>query len=178
MRVAVYGGSFHPPHVGHAMVAAWVRWTDQADAVWLVPTYDHPFGKDLAPFATRVAWCEAMAADVGDFVHVSDIEARLEGTSWTVRTLQALADAHPEHSFRLLLGADAWASRDAWRDWATIERDFVPLVVGRPGHPPIPGAPVFPDVSSTQVRALLAAGEPVDGLVTASVARQLAAPSG
>ena len=39
MRIAVYGGSFNPPHVGHAMVVSWLLWTRRADRVWLVPAF-------------------------------------------------------------------------------------------------------------------------------------------
>ena len=56
--VAGYGGSFNPPHVGHAMVAQWVVWTGRADAVWFVPVYQHAFegrhDKTLASFDQRV----------------------------------------------------------------------------------------------------------------------------
>ena len=57
MQVAFYGGSFHPPHLGHAMVL-WLHWCDQVDEVWLAPVYDHPFakGRGLAPYEHRVAW--------------------------------------------------------------------------------------------------------------------------
>ena len=43
MRVAVYGGSFNPPHVAHAMVASWLLWTRLVDEVWLVPVFRHAF---------------------------------------------------------------------------------------------------------------------------------------
>ena len=64
MRVAVYGGSFNPPHIVHGWVASWLLWTGRVDAVWLVPVYRHAFedrhDKRLAPYADRMAWCQAM----------------------------------------------------------------------------------------------------------------------
>ncbi len=165
MRVAVYGGSFDPPHVGHAMVAAWLGWTRRVDEVWLVPTYQHAFEKDLAPFDTRVALCEAMARSLGPHVRVDRVEERLERPSYTIHTLEALARAHPEHSFRLVIGSDVLEQTDAWHRWDLIEERFVPVVVGRVGYEEVPGAPSFPPVSSTEVRRALRAGESVAHLV-------------
>lgn len=168
-RVVVYGGSFHPPHVGHAMVASWLRWTDQADEVWLVPTAHHAFGKVMAPLERRLRWCEVFARDVGDFVRVSAIEGSLPAPSYTLRTLDALAAAHPDFRFRLVVGADLRATVDRWHRWDRIEQTYAPIWVGRDGYPSVADTPTFPGVSSTEVRRRLAAGESVDGLLTAGV---------
>ncbi len=167
--IGVYGGSFNPPHVGHALVVGWLQWTDRVDEVWLVPSYRHPFDKPLAPFEERVAWCRAMAADVGGSVRVSTVERRLPTPSYTIDVLRALARESPALRLRLVVGADTLRQVHLWKDWAAIEREFAPLVVGRAGFPPRPDAPTFPDVSSTEVRRRLAAGEPVDHLLTRSV---------
>lgn len=151
------------------MVAAWLRWADRADEVWLLPTHHHAFGKALAPFEDRVSWCEALAEAVGPHVSVCRIEAELPGTSYTRRTLDVLAERHPGCRFRLVIGADLLPTTPRWKDWAGIEAHYEPLVVGRAGHPPVAGAPVFPDVSSTAIREALAAGQPVDHLVPAAV---------
>ncbi|HMV67690.1 MAG TPA: nicotinate-nicotinamide nucleotide adenylyltransferase [Myxococcota bacterium] len=178
MRIGVYGGSFHPPHVGHGLVAAWLGWTRRVDEVWLVPVGGHAFGKELAPFADRVRWCEALAAEVGPWVRVSAIEGQLPVPSYTVQTLDALAARHPEHGFQLVIGADILPDVPRWRDWGRIERAYPPIVVGRGGYPDVPGSPTFPAVSSTAIRAALARGEPVDHLVPAAVRALLPAPPG
>lgn len=169
MRIAVYGGSFDPPHVGHAMVAAWLRWTGHAEEVWLVPTFAHAFGKQLTPFDTRRRWCEALAADVGPWVRVCTVESELPEPSYTIDTLQALAAAHPQHRFRLVVGGDVLGQVQDWRRWDLIQERFEPLVVGRAGYPPVPGAVSFPEVSSTEIRARLSQGQPVDHLLTRGV---------
>ena len=173
MRVGVYGGSFHPPHVGHAMVAAWLVWTEQVDEVWLLPTGDHPFGKRLAPFADRVRWCEALAASVGPRVKVCAVEGSLPAPSYTVDTLDHLASTHPEHAFRLVMGADLVPTTPQWRDWARIAATYDPLVVGRAGHGEVDGVPTFPEVSSTEIRERLSAGASVQGFVPAAVIEAL-----
>lgn len=172
--IAVYGGSFQPPHVGHAMVAAWLSWTGLADEVWLVPVGEHAFGKALWPFAERVALCRAMAADVGAFVQVCTLEGELAGVSYTVRTLDAIAAQRPEDRIRLVMGADQWAVRASWREWDRLESRYAPIVVGRAGFGDVDGAPTFPDVRSTALRERLAQGLDLQGWVTASVERRLA----
>lgn len=162
MRVAVFGGSFNPPHVGHAMVAAWLTWTGRADEVWLVPAFHHAFDKPLRPFARRVAACERLAARIPG-LRVETIEASLPAPSYTIHTLRSLAARHPAHRFHLVVGSDVLAQRPQWRAWDEIEADFAPLVVNRAGFPPAGDGPVFPDVSSTAIRRRLAAGEAVDG---------------
>ncbi len=168
MRVAVFGGSFNPPHVGHAMIAGWLRWADRCDEVWLTPAHVHALGKPLAPFAARVRACERMAELVGGHVRVCPIEATLPSPSFTVVTLDALSAAHPDHQFRLIVGADILRQAHQWREWQRIERDYAPIVLGR-GAEAVAGAPSFPDVSSSEIRARLQRGEPVDHLVPRSV---------
>ena len=58
-RVGLFGGSFNPPHVAHQLVALYVLET-LVDEVWFVPTYSHPFGKDLAAYDHRIAMSMAL----------------------------------------------------------------------------------------------------------------------
>ena len=177
MRIAVYGGSFNPPHVGHAMVASWVRWTAQADAVWLVPVFRHAFenrhGKLLAPFERRMEWCAALAAELGPSVVVCDVERHLPAPSFTVDTLGHPASLHPQHEFRLVVGADVLPQVDEWRRWDEIASRHAPIIVGRQGYPPPEGGHSvdFPAVSSSEVRERLRHGKPVDHLLTSGVQR-------
>ncbi len=178
MRIAVYGGSFNPPHVGHGMVVSWLRWTNLVDAVWLVPVYRHAFegvhDKTLASFEERLGWCEAFAQDIGQGVAVCAVEAELPTPSYTIDTLRFLADRHPEHHFRLVVGADAIPHLPKWRDWEGISSAFAPVIVGREGYEGPDDSVAFPDVSSTEIRRRLKTGEPIGHLVTARVGRLLA----
>ena len=55
--VAIYGGSFNPPHVAHQLISLLVLETVVVDELWWVPTFRHAFGKELALFEDRVAMC-------------------------------------------------------------------------------------------------------------------------
>jgi nicotinate-nucleotide adenylyltransferase len=170
MRVALFGGSFNPPHVAHQLVALYVLETRPIDELWLVPCFQHPFEKSLEPFADRMRMCERAAAALGPRVKVSDVEGRLGGESRTLRTVQALRSAHPQVAFSLVIGSDLEAETDGWYGAGELKRSVPFIVVGRGGAGAgDPDAVTMPAVSSTEVRERLRAGRPVDGLVPAAV---------
>jgi nicotinate-nucleotide adenylyltransferase len=167
MNVAVYGGSFNPPHLSHQLAIACVLSTARVDEVWVVPTFKHPFDKLLAPFDDRVRMCERAAVPFAR-VRVVRIEEELGGESYTLRTLKVLTERHPEHTFALVIGADLVAERERWHGWSELSKLGRFIVVGRQGAPS-PGGVELPAISSTEVRRRLKSGEPVDNLVDARV---------
>jgi nicotinate-nucleotide adenylyltransferase len=165
--VAILGGSFNPPHVAHLMAAYWTLATQEVREVWLLPSYRHPFGKELAPFLDRVRMCELAARELRG-VAVCTAERELAAdphVGKTVRTLEHLAEKHPELDFALVVGADILPDTPKWYRWDRVQELARVIVVGREGFPPVPGAPSLPAVSSTEIRARLARGESVAGLV-------------
>lgn len=157
--LGVFGGAFDPPHLGHAMVPAYLRLRGLVDRVLVVPCADHPLGKDLSALPRRMALVRAAMAIHRDAVEVSDVEARLQaehgGPSYTLRMLEAVAAEHPGWAVRLVVGSDILGEVQRWHRWDEIVRRFEPIVVPRTGHAP-PDACALPAVSSTQVRAWLA----------------------
>jgi len=177
MRIAVFGGSFNPPHVGHQMAALWVLETAGVDELWFVPALVHPFDKALAPFEDRFRMCELAAAALGARARVSDVEARLGGASVTVRTIETLMAANPGATFSLVIGTDLVAESSTWFRAEDLHRLVPFIVVGRQGRSAPDGdtkrdghpAPDIPDVSSTAIRAALGEGRPVDDWVSRRV---------
>ena len=139
-------------------------------------------GRVVASAPQRLALAAAAVEGI-DGIEVSDVEVERDGASVTADTLEALA--RPDRELFLILGADAVANMGTWRrlddtrDLATI------VVVERSGdvhaEPPGDGWKVervaIPrlDVSSTDIRARLAAGRPVDGLLPPEVVRAIRA---
>jgi len=152
------------------MVASWIQWTNRADAVWLLPTFRHAFEKALAPWELRLRMAQALAEAVGGGCRVEPVEADLPVPSYTVRTLEVLAARHPDHELALVVGADVIQQLPHWREIDRLRARFPLIEVGRQGWPPLPNAPSFPDVSSTEIRARVGAGQPYRHLVPASVA--------
>ncbi len=117
--VAVYGGSFDPPHVAHVLSAAYALSVGGFDKVLVVPVFEHPFGKVLAPFSDRLALCHTAFEGQGR-VEVSGIEAELERPSYTERTLERLSHDHPDWRLRVLVGSDVLADTSAWHEFPEV----------------------------------------------------------
>jgi nicotinate-nucleotide adenylyltransferase len=158
VNVAVFGGSFNPPHLAHVLAVATVLATTEVDQVLVVPTFKHPFAKSLAPYNDRVTMCH-LAMGWMPRVDVSRVEESLGGESKTLHTLEHLKKLHPEWRLRLVMGADLLLESPKWFRFDEVRAIAPPLVLGRagidaPGAPP----PVLPAISSTDVRAKIAAG--------------------
>ena len=172
--IGLFGGSFNPPHVAHQMVMLYVLETCGVDELWMIPTYHHPFAKELVDFEHRCRMCELAAAALGTRVHVSRIEGELaRNVSRTLETIEALGERHPDARFRLVVGADILQETHKWYRWDRIEELAPPIVVGRAGLD-VRGVEM-PAVSSTEIRSRLARGEPVDDLVPCGVVRYIEA---
>jgi nicotinate-nucleotide adenylyltransferase len=153
--VAVFGGSFNPPHVAHVLACALLLSVQQVDRVLVVPTFRHPFAKSLAPFEERLHMCK-LAMGWIPRVEVSRVEAKIGGESRTLRTLEHLATAHPDWVLRLVIGSDILAEAPRWFGFDEIAKRAPPLVLARAGVTvPDSGPALLPDVSSTQIRDLI-----------------------
>jgi nicotinate-nucleotide adenylyltransferase len=168
MHVAIFGGSFNPPHLAHQMAALYVLETAPIDELWIVPAFEHAFGKALTPFADRLAMCELAAAALGPRVVVSAVERELGGPSRTLQTVRRLQGQFPRHVFSLVIGADLLSQVPSWHGGEELQRTVPFIVVGRTGFD-VAGRLALPRLSSTEVRGALAAGRAVDGLVPRSV---------
>jgi nicotinate-nucleotide adenylyltransferase len=181
-RIGVLGGTFDPVHTGHVVVAVEARAQLELDEVLLVVAGDpwQKAGRIAATAADRLALVAAAVEGI-EGVTASPIEVERAAPSVTADTLEALAA--DDRDLFLILGADAVANMRTWRrlhetaDLATL------VVVDRHGRPPAepPGdgwrverveIPEL-EISSTDLRARLAAGRPVDGLMPPAVVRAI-----
>lgn len=183
-QIGVLGGTFDPVHHGHIATAADVRHALGLDRVLLVVAGDpwQKRGRVVASAQDRLALTR-LAVDGVDGVEASAVEVDREGASVTADTLEALAA--PGRELFLVLGADAVANMGTWRRLDDTKALATVVVVDRAGdldvHPPGDGwrfvhvrVPRL-DISSTDLRARLAAGKPVDGLVPPAVMTEIAA---
>ncbi len=171
MQIALFGGSFNPPHVAHQLSCAYVLAVarPRVDEIWMIPTWKHPFAKSLVSYDDRVQMCERAALAFGGRVVVSRVEEDLGGESYTLNTVKALRARHSQHQFALVIGADLVAERERWHGWPELKSLIEFIVVGRQGQPAVGAALDLPPVSSTEIRAMLARGENVGGWMDAGV---------
>jgi nicotinate-nucleotide adenylyltransferase len=176
----VFGGTFDPIHVGHIVAAVDCRAALELDRVLLVVAGDpwQKRGSVVAEGADRLALVRAAVEDV-EGVEASSAEVGRDAASVTADTLETLGA--PERQLFLLLGADAvrnmptWRRLDETRDLATLviieragdKRADAPSAGWRVERVAIPSL----DISSTDLRARLERGWPVDGLVPPAVVR-------
>jgi nicotinate-nucleotide adenylyltransferase len=158
MRIALFGGSFDPPHLGHVLAATYARSMAGVDAVWVMPVARHPFAKALSPFATRLTWCQAAFSPLGTWISVRDDEAdNASGRTWDL--LDLLDQRYPGHQWALIGGSDIVHQLPSWYRGAELAARIEFIAVPRRGFDDDPTA--LPEVSSSTIRARHAAGESV-----------------
>jgi len=160
-RVAVFGGSFNPPHFAHMAVVFWLLGARLADYVWIIPCWRHMFGKRLAPFKHRFSMCQ-MAFSVFNNCSVLDTEKKLGGPSLTLRTIQTLKKTYPDFDISLVIGYDNWLVRDKWEGFEQLEKECGIIVVEE-------NAPI-PVIRSTAIRKKIKACEDISNMAPKCVA--------
>jgi nicotinate-nucleotide adenylyltransferase len=168
------GGAFDPPHNGHVALARAAIDRFDLDRLVVLPTGDPPHKEVGTPAEIRYRLAEAAFSAIPK-VELSRYELDRPGPSYTVDTVRWASERYGDVLF--FVGADHWARFDRWHEPDGVLRHARLAVVARPGVD-VPAArdrvvifemaPV--DVSSTEVRARVARGEPIDDLVPPRVA--------
>ena len=185
MRLALFGGSFDPPHIGHLLVAVDAAEQLALDRVLFMPAATQPLkaGRVVAAAEHRVAMVRLLVQ--GDpRLDVSTIEVDRAGLSFTVDTLAQLAERQPQDTRFLLLGDDVLASFGQWKEPRRILELAQVVLLEREGQQSalpgaMDGAEVVRlrtrrvDVSSTEIRERIRAGKSVRGMVTDGVAEYI-----
>jgi nicotinate-nucleotide adenylyltransferase len=182
VRIGVFGGTFDPPHVGHLLLASDAREALSLDRLIFIPAGTQPFKAGAPPVASATDRLEMIRLAVEDdaVYTVDDTEIRRGGLSYTVDTLEHLADRYKGTKLFLLLGEDSLSSFGQWRNPDGI-RELATLAVMRRGGAKegrttenegvtfVSARRV--DVSSTEIRERLRAGKSIKGFVPESVER-------
>lgn len=177
MRLAFFGGSFDPPHLGHLGVALAAAASGRTDRILFAPGYlpPHKTGRRRAPFADRLAMVKLLISGHEE-LEVCDIEGRLQLIpSYTIDVLARLAQERPADRLQLLIGGDSLMSLHEWRRAEELVDLYEILTYPRPGITPdeaalariwpektarklaagiIPGS--FFEISSTNIRKSMA----------------------
>jgi nicotinate-nucleotide adenylyltransferase len=132
MAVGLFGGSFNPPHAGHALVSEIVLRRLSLDQIWWIVSPGNPLKdrRDLAPLAERIRLCERMNVDRR--VRVTAFEAA-HHIRYTADTLALLKNRNPGVDFVWIMGADSLRDFHRWQRWREIALTFPIVVVDRPG---------------------------------------------
>jgi nicotinate-nucleotide adenylyltransferase len=184
-RIGLFGGSFDPVHDAHLALARAALTALTLDKVIFVPA-GNPWQR--APLKAsgkhRLAMVQLAISGEPRFT-VDDCELTREGPSYTIDTLELLAARMPDAQWMLLLGADQWARLPTWHRWQDILQ-HAQIAVAQRASEPLNTPPQLQNVavqtipmlqmvtSSTQIRARLAGGASIAGLVPQAVAQYIA----
>jgi nicotinate-nucleotide adenylyltransferase len=132
MRVGLLGGSFNPPHRGHAYASEMALRRLSLDSVWWLVSPQNPLkpSRGMANFSERLRAAQRFVRHPR--IMVSDLESQL-ATRFTIDTLQAVTRRFPQASFVWLMGTDNLVQLPRWRRWQEIFRLMPIAVVARPG---------------------------------------------
>ena len=124
--IALFGGSFDPPHAGHRLVAEAALSTLGVDYIWWMVSPQNPLKTNAAnELKARLSATRDLAKHAQ--FHVDAIEAEL-GTQYAIDTVRALKARHPDVRFIWLLGADNLSQMHQWKDWQSLMRE-IPVAV-------------------------------------------------
>ena len=175
-RVGVFGGTFDPVHVGHLAIANDALDELGLDRVYFVPARRSPLKQDgpIASAEDRLAML--IAATLGEpRFRVSPVELERGGPSFTVDTLESLRG---EGELFLILGSDAYADFERWREPERIRELATIVLAARPGAPNAPAgvrmldSPLM-DISARELRARAARGRSLRYLVPEAALRYI-----
>jgi len=183
-RVGLFGGSFDPVHNAHLALATTALEQLRLDELRWIPV-GQPWQKSrrLAAAADREAMVRLAIAAEPRFV-LDRVELRRSGPTFTLETVRELVAAEPGNQWFLILGQDQYASLHTWRDWRELLGLVTLAIANRPGAALAVNTQIakvgheavrlpMMDVSSTEVRRRVAAGEPIADLVPDTVARYI-----
>ena len=159
MRVGLYGGTFDPIHNGHVHVIEQLIGRNIVDRLLVVPA-GQPRLREHEPKATgaeRRQMCQlavnSLAPEIKSKVEVNPIEVLREGPSYTIDTVEAVAQTYPDDSIVVVVGSDAYTNIDQWHRSDELKKMVEFVVIDRPNFPGTPNLDVAAiAVSATQIR--------------------------
>jgi nicotinate-nucleotide adenylyltransferase len=151
-RIALYGGSFDPPHICHNLTAA-IALSMGFDQVWFIPTMNHPFSKNLISFEHRLNMVKLATAQFGSTIIVNTIESETDDVSRTYDTVNTLLKRFPDCEFSLLIGEDNLKVFNKWYKNKELKELINIITIGRGDSSNL--SIKLPDISSSLIRNLI-----------------------
>lgn len=132
-KIAVYGGSFDPPHKGHRLLSENLARACGADKVIIIPAASSPFKNgSFASGEDRLEMCRRAFDDA--LFEINDMEIKRGGKSYTVDTLREIKKLYPDSRLFLFMGDDMLLSFHRWYEYKEILRLAEPVCAHRGGN--------------------------------------------
>ena len=151
-KIAVLGGSFNPPHIGHMQISNYCLDILNFDKIILVPSFDHPYGKTNADFDLRIKWLEIMFSKslIDERLEISRIEEEMDGPGYTYLLLLKLKESLPENTeLFFVVGDDLEDDVINWHEGKKLLDEFKFVFLPRSKES------LFSSISSSQIRSFM-----------------------
>jgi nicotinate-nucleotide adenylyltransferase len=179
MKIALFGGVFNPPHLGHVLIAQQVLDFAGVDELWLIPNYgQHPPKAGVASVEDRLAMVRLLEIPKTR-VSTLEIDNRLDGN-----TIKLLPHLPKENEYVFLIGSDQLPTFESWGNWKELLKAMRFLVFPRLGHPAAPlhenmsilehELLITTDISSTKIRERVGRRLSIEEFVSKKVAEHIA----
>lgn len=136
LNVSVFGGAFDPIHNGHVTVAKIIAKSRlEFDIVWVMPCYDHSYGKHMVSPEHRLEMCRLGIGGHRKIV-ISNFEIKHKLNGETYCLVEKLHEEFPqdEYEFNFVIGMDNLLTFDKWKNYEELKRTCRFIVVPRPGY--------------------------------------------
>jgi len=171
MKIGIFGGSFNPIHIGHAIIANYIISNSDLDKLLMMVAPRNPMKPDgfyQVSDGDRLRMVELVARRLQN-VYTSAFEFEMPTPSYTINTLNAIQARFPEDEFYLVIGADNWAIFDRWKEADKILSNYHVIIYPRSGYEVVipeelaervqlVNAPIV-ELSSTEIREGLKQGQ-------------------
>ncbi|MFC3848034.1 nicotinate (nicotinamide) nucleotide adenylyltransferase [Helicobacter baculiformis] len=163
-KIALYGGSFDPPHIAHLEVIYQALEHLEIDQLIVLVAYQNPFkGAPCFSATQRYTWMQRLLSGLAK-VEVSDFEIRAQRPVPSVESVLHFHHTLQPSKLYFILGADNLAHLSQWEGYTTMQKLTEFVIVQREGYPIepsfsslcIPLPQIQERISSSQIKALLA----------------------
>ena len=136
-KTGLFFGSFNPIHIGHLIVAAYMREFSDLDEVWFVISPHNPLKekKTLLEDHHRLMLVKTAIEDDPKFRAI-DIEFKMPKPSYTIDTLAYLSEMYPDRELILIGGTDILPSFHKWKNYKVLLGEYKIYIYNRPGYDP------------------------------------------
>ncbi len=166
MKIALLGGSFNPPHLGHRALVNQLLQSNMFDEIWIIPTLHHAFGKELASFEERVKMCSINFEELSPQIKIQLFEKEINNLEgYSINLIRFLKKNFNSEEFYWVMGSDLMAEKNKWKNFEEIESKVNIYPIARSGYE----ESELPQISSTEIREQINLKQPLPHLLLPQV---------